>query len=98
MPLGNLLHYQIPQWEVLYFLKYGVVPFIFYDPNFNRTNFITQVQKFKMYFDTDRPNRAEDEVTLKEFFKKHGYSNYQQFQEAASKLGKSLVQKILRWI
>jgi len=82
MPRGNLLRYKIPQWEVLYFLKYGIVPFIFYDPNFNRTNFITQVHKFKLYFDDGRPKQTQfmlkDEAAFREFLRKHGYPNYNQ--------------------
>lgn len=88
MPPGNLLRLRIPQWEVLYFLKYGIVPFIFYDPHFNRTNFVTQVHKFKMYFDDGRPNKTsqltlKDDESFREFLMKHGYPNYNQLPKDA---------------
>ncbi|CAL8126822.1 unnamed protein product [Orchesella dallaii] len=99
MPRGNLLRYKIPQWEVLYFLKYGIVPFMFYDPNFNRTNFITQVHKFKMYFDDGRPNRTtqfllKDDEAFREFLRKHGYPNYNQLPANALSRNNKLAEEI----
>ncbi|CAG7832631.1 unnamed protein product [Allacma fusca] len=52
IPHGNLSYYRSPQWEVLYYLKFGVFPFYSSSsPYLNRTQYLNKIRLIKNLMD-----------------------------------------------